>query len=461
VLDLTGKHVAVLGLGLSGCAAARLCLSRGAGVTAFDAKPWDALTDDARRLKASGVRILAGGPPAAALKHVDLVVISPGFSSFPELEASGLRILGEVELAAQVLPASIPIVAVGGTNGKSTTTALIGAIFDDQRLRPFVGGNFGEPLSDYVDRPFDVVVLEVSSFQMERVETFKPKVSILLNVTPDHLDRYPTFEDYAHTKGNAFLRQKADDLAVIPHRDEICWHEARRGDGQVRTFGPGGDVDVTPKAIIDRTIGQVYSRNEIALVGSHNAMNIAAAIAAVRPFGIPAQTIRDTLAHFRGLPHRTAFVMDIGGVRFYDDSKGTNVGASVTALRGLPEPKEVLIAGGRDKGGSYEPLVSVLRSRGAGVVLLGEAADAIARAVGDAVPVHRIANPEMGLAQSDPAGDLSKTMDAVVHAAFDLAKPGDAVLLSPACSSLDMFRDYKHRGDAFVLAVQRLAKERP
>lgn len=447
MLELSGKHVAVLGLGRSGCAAARLCLARGAGVTAVDAKSWAELSDDAKSLKASGVRILAGEEPAQAIQHVDLVVTSPGFPSFPELE--GMRVIGELELGISALPAQVPIVAIGGTNGKSTTTALIGAIFEKHGLAPFVGGNFGEPLSDHVDERFDAVVLEVSSFQMERLETFRPKVSILLNVTPDHLDRYPTFEDYARAKGNAFERQKADDFAVIPFRDDICWHQARRGDAQVRTFGPGGDVDVTPKAIIDRAVGHVYPRDEIALVGSHNAMNIAAAIAAVRAFGIPSQTIRETLRDFRGLPHRTAFVAEVGGVRFYDDSKGTNVGASVTALRGLPESQVVLIAGGRGKGGSYEPLVSVLRSKGRGAVVLGEAADSIAAAIGNAIPVRRIG----------PAS-IAATMDAVVRAAAELAKPGDAVLLSPACSSLDMFRDYAHRGDEFVLAVQRLAKER-
>lgn len=459
MLDLTGKHVAILGLGVSGCAAARLCLARGAGVTAFDAKTWDQLSDDAKGLKTRGVRILAGGDPSEVLKHVDLVVTSPGFPSFPALKASGLRVIGEVELGVQALPARTPVVAIGGTNGKSTTTTLIGAIFEAHGHHPFVGGNLGEPLCDNIGESFGVAVLEVSSFQLERLETFKPKVSLLLNVTPDHLDRYPSFEDYARAKGNAFERQTADDLAVIPFRDDICWHQARRGEAVVRTFGPGGDVDVTPKAIIDRSVGHVYPRDEIALVGSHNALNIAAAIASVRPFGIPVQTIRDTLRQFRGLPHRTEYVAEIGGVRFYDDSKGTNVSASVTALRGLPESKVVLIAGGRGKGGSYEPLVSVLRSKGHGVVVLGEAAGTIEAAVGDVVPVRRIALAPAS--QGDPSLRLARTMDEVVRAAFAFAQPGDAVLLSPACSSLDMFRDYKHRGEEFVSAVERFAKEQP
>jgi UDP-N-acetylmuramoylalanine--D-glutamate ligase len=443
LLDLTGKHVAVLGLGISGSAAARLCLSRGARVTAFDGQVREQLPAHVRDLEARGARILAGGNPLAAIGNADLVVISPGFPPFPELDTAGVRVISEVELAYQVLPEPKPgLVAIGGTNGKSTTTALVGAIFDAHGARPFVGGNFGDPLSDHLDDRWGILVLEVSSFQMERLETFRPRVAVLLNITPDHLDRYPGFEDYARAKGNMFQRQTKEDLAIVPHRDDICWHQARRGDAQVVTFGPGGEIDVTPKAVIDRVSGHVYARNEIALTGGHNAMNVAAAIATVRPFGIPAHVIRETLRTFRGLPHRMAFVAEIGRVRFYDDSKGTNVGASVTALRGLPEPKAVLIAGGRDKGGSYEPLVSVLRTKGHGAVLIGEAADAMEQAIGDAVPVRR-----------------AMTLDGAVRAAFELAQPGDAVLLSPACSSFDMFRDYKHRGDEFVRAVLRMEQE--
>ena len=443
VLELRDKHVAVVGLGKSGAAAARLCLKRGARVTAVDAKSREDLGAVAGELEAQGARVLGGTNPAVACAGADLVVMSPGVPPFPELDEPGRRVIGEVELAVQCLPDPPPtIVAVGGTNGKSTTTALVGEMLRADDVVTFVGGNFGEPLADHVDEGFEAVVLEVSSFQMERLETFHPHVAILLNVTPDHLDRYPSFDAYAHAKGNMFLRQTRTDLAIVPHRDEICWHEARRGEGEVVTFGAGGDMDISPTKIVDRKAGFVYPRSEIALAGGHNAQNVAAAIAAARKLGVPASTLQKVLRTFKGLPHRTVFVAEIEGVRFYDDSKGTNVGASVTALRGMSEPRAVLIAGGRDKGGSYEPLVQALAERGHGAVLIGEAADAIARAIGNTVPVRR-------------AG----SMDDAVSAAFALAQKGDAVLLSPACSSFDMFRDYAHRGDEFVRAVRALEKE--
>jgi UDP-N-acetylmuramoylalanine--D-glutamate ligase len=231
---------------------------------------------------------------------------------------------------------------------------------------------------------------------MERVDAFKPRASVLLNVTEDHLDRYAQLEDYARAKGNAFVRLTSDDV-------------------------------------------EHYVRRDVALQGGHNAYNAAAAIASVAPFGVAPSTIRHVLKTFQGLPHRMALVAEIDGVRYYDDSKGTNVGAVVTALEGLVEPKAVLIAGGRDKEGSYAPLVAALRARGRAAVLIGEASERIAHAIGDAIPVRR-----------------AKTLDDAVRESARLAKSGDAVLLSPACSSYDMFRDYKHRGDEFVRAVRAM-----
>ncbi|HEX3342963.1 MAG TPA: UDP-N-acetylmuramoyl-L-alanine--D-glutamate ligase [Polyangiaceae bacterium] len=443
--ELSGKRVVVVGLGASGVAAARLCLRRGARVVATDGKPRDALTAEARALEGEGATLVAGGHAAARFDEADVVVVSPGVPPLPEVEAAearGAKVWGEVELAVRSMRHTAPVVAVGGTNGKSTTTSLVGLLLEAHGMRAFVGGNLGEPLADHADERFDVVVLEVSSFQMERVDTFRPHVSALLNVTDDHLDRYASFDDYAHAKGNAFARQTAGDWAVVPAGDATCLREARRGRAGVVTFGPGGAIDVTDDAVVDGQTGDRFPRREMALNGGHNALNVAAAVACVRPFGVAADTVRRVLREFPGLPHRTALVAEVGGVRFYDDSKGTNVGAAVTALEGLREPKAVLIAGGRDKGGSYGPLVDALGRKGRAAVLLGEAAEAIARAVGDRVPVRRVA-----------------TMDEAVRAGASLARPGDAVLLSPACSSFDMFRDYKHRGDEFVRAVRVLEKE--
>jgi len=442
VIELQGKKVAVVGLGASGLAAARLCLRRGASVVLNDSKPEGELGAAVGSLTALGASLVAGGHDGAKLEEMDLVVVSPGVPSFPALtraERRGVPIVGEVELAVRALGTPAPIVAVGGTNGKSTTTSLVGAMLAAAGLATFTGGNLGEPLADHVDEAFGAIVLEVSSFQMERVESFRPRVSILLNVTEDHLDRYESFLAYADAKGNAFARQGPEDVAVVPHGDEICSRQARRGQGRVVTFGPGGVLDVLEDLIIDRRSGERYPRAEIALAGGHNALNAAAAIAACTELGVYPETIRAVLASFRGLPHRMVLVGELAGVRYYDDSKGTNVGAVVTALEGMAETKAVLIAGGRDKGGSYEPLVRALRQKGRAAVLIGEAAEAIAGAIGDTLPVKR-----------------ATTLEEAVRLGASLAHRGDAVLLSPACSSYDMFRDYKHRGDEFARLVREL-----
>lgn len=452
VLDLAGRRVTVIGLGKSGVAACAWLAAHGARVTGNDAKPEGEVSADVLALASKGVRLLLGGH--GGLDDAVLVVVSPGVPPFPELEAAsarGVPIWGEVELAVRAALSSAEaqgrpaprVVAVGGTNGKSTTTSLVGALLEAKGLRPFVGGNLGEPLAAHADEPFDALVLEVSSFQMERVDALRPDVALLLNVTPDHLDRYPDFDAYAAAKGNAFARQTSSDLAVVPVNDAICAAQAKRGHAAVVTFGPGGDVDVTSEAVVDRASGATYRYDDIRLRGGHNALNVAAAVAAVRPFGLSRELVASVLARFEGLAHRMAFVGEREGVRYYDDSKGTNVGASVTAVRGVFEPKVVLIAGGRDKGGSYGPLADALRDKGRAVVVLGEASDLIAAAMDGIVPVRR-----------------ATSMDEAVALAAALAKPGDAVLLSPACSSFDMFRDYKHRGDAFVLAFARLASER-
>ena len=443
--ELVGKRVVVVGLGKSGQAAARLCLRRGAKVVATDDKPRASLSADALALEGLGATLVAGGHADARISEADLVVVSPGVPQLPDIaaaEARGVPVWGEVELAVRSLSHAAPVVAIGGTNGKSTTTSLVGAMLEAHGLRTFVGGNLGEPLADHADEAFDVLVLEVSSFQMERVDRFRPRVSALLNVTDDHLDRYPGIDEYAHAKGNAFARQTEDDVAVIPAGDAVCLREARRGNGRVVTFGPNGAVAVTDTAVVDGTTGERFERAAFALSGGHNALNVAAAIACSRPFGVPAAVLRRVLGTFAGLPHRTALVAQIGGVAYYDDSKGTNVGATVTALEGLAQPRAVLIAGGRDKGGSYAPLVDALRRKGRAAVLIGEAADAMERAIGTNVPVKR-----------------ASSMQDAVRVGASLAVVGDAVLLSPACSSFDMFRDYKHRGDEFVRAVLDLAKE--
>jgi UDP-N-acetylmuramoylalanine--D-glutamate ligase len=452
-LDLREKRVVVVGLGRSGIAACRLLLARGAMVVGTDSTT--APSAEVKALESEGVTLALGGHEGARLSEADLIVVSPGVPSFPELaraEAAGVHIWGEVELAVRAVEATAEaagrkpprLVAIGGTNGKSTVTSLVGALLERAGLRTFVGGNLGEPLAAHADEPFDALVLEVSSFQMERVEAFHPHVSVLLNVTPDHLDRYADEAAYAKAKGNAFVLQTHKDVAVVPVGDDTCSLQARRGGGRHVTFGRGGDVDVHADAVIDHAAKASYPRASFGLQGGHNALNVAAALAAVGPFALDPLMVQEVLEGFRGLPHRMALVRSLRGVRYYDDSKGTNVGASVTAVRGVVEERVVLLAGGRDKGGSYGPLVEALRAKGRAAVLLGEAATLIQAAIGDAVPVR-----------------LAATMPEAVKLAAALARPGDAVLLSPACSSLDMFRDYKERGDVFVRAVNELEGESP
>ncbi|MFZ5894364.1 MAG: UDP-N-acetylmuramoyl-L-alanine--D-glutamate ligase [Myxococcota bacterium] len=434
---MQGARVIVVGLGKSGISAAKLCLARGAQVVGTDSAPLDKVSPDA---KALGIDIVAGGHAGVRFADSDLIVVSPGVPALPELtdaEARGVEVIGELELASRSITA--PILAVGGTNGKSTTTTLLAKLLQADGKRVFAGGNLGTPASEAVSGNYDAVVLEVSSFQLERAPSFRPQVSVLLNITEDHLDRYPSFLAYAEAKGNAFVNQTRGDVAVVPSDDEECERQARRGFGRVVHFGAQGDYVVEARGVFELASGERFDLEGSKLFGRHNRENAAAAIAAARALGVGVEATRRALIEFTPLPHRMALAGSVGGIRFYDDSKGTNVGAAVTALRGLSEQRGVLIAGGRDKHGSYGPLVDALIERGRAAVLIGEAADRIAAAIDGRVPVER-----------------AVSMDDAVGRAYRLAQPGDAVLLSPACSSFDMFKSYADRGDKFVEAVARL-----
>ena len=439
-MELQGQRIIVVGLGKSGIAAARLCHERGASVLGTDKAPLEQVAPEATQL---GIELRTGGHDAVRFTEADLVVVSPGVPAFPALELAeraGVEVIGELELACRFLTA--PVVAIGGTNGKSTTTTLVGGLLKAAFSRVFVGGNLGEPAATAVGQEWDAVVLEVSSFQLERAPLFRPRVSVLLNVTDDHLDRYPSFALYADAKGNAFVNQEPGDVAIVPFGDAVCEEQARRGRGERVTFGTAGDYAVESGAVVEARTGERFELGRAKLHGTHNHTNAAAAVAAARALGTGSSAVTEGLERFEPLPHRMAFAGEIRGVRCYDDSKGTNVGAAVTALLGLSEPRGVLIAGGRDKQGSYEPLVAALRERGRAVVLLGEAADRIFAAIGGALPTEYAAD-----------------MQDAVRRALRLAEPGDAVLLSPACSSFDMFASYADRGDRFVEAVKALATE--
>lgn len=440
-MNLRGRKVVVIGLGRSGVAAVRLCLAQQADVIGVDRASLDELTADARGLARQGATVVAATDGVAALTGADLVVVSPGVPPSASLQQAtdrGVEVISELELASRFLDR--PIALVGGTNGKSTVTALVGEMLTCTGQSVFVGGNFGTPLCEAVSVAYDTLVVEISSFQAERVPTLHARVCVLLNVSEDHLDRYASFQEYADAKGNPFANTTPEDTAVIPAGDPVCAAQAARGRARQVTFSAEpnrGDVCVVDDVIVDGLGGGRYPLADQRLEGRHNVANACAAIAAAATLGAQPAAIAIALRQFSGLHHRTELVGRYGGVRYFNDSKGTNVGATVAALRGLREPRAVLIAGGRDKHGAYEPLVDALRERGRALVVLGESAERIARAAAGVLPIEH-----------------ASSMDEAVRVAARLARPGDAVLLSPACSSFDMFKNYQERGEAFAAAVR-------
>ena len=446
-MELAGKKVLVVGLGRSGLAAARLCRERGAQVTATDLRAAEALGP----LDLPGVTLELGRHETATFVGADLIVLSPGVPALPQVaaaRAAGVKITGELELAARFVQATL--VAITGTNGKSTTTSLTGAILEATGRPTFVGGNLGVPLAEAVGTPAagpqGFCVAEASSFQLETVEQFRPKVGVLLNITADHLDRYPDLEAYGRAKVNLFAAQTANDFAVINADDELVERLTREVQSRrvaLSTRRPrdeGGWLDGGSLCV--RLPGGELERYPAAppgLIGRHNQENALASLLAGRLAGATRQQALAALLAFRPLAHRMELVAETAGVAYFDDSKGTNVGAVVAALSGFPRPV-VLIAGGRDKGGTYQPLAEAMKEVGRGVVVIGEAADRIAAALSPVVPVARAAS-----------------MDEAVVRAAALARSGDAVVLSPACSSFDMFRNYEHRAQVFRAAVDKLA----
>jgi len=447
--DLAGKRVLVVGLGRSGIAAARLCDSRGAHVTVNDAKPAALLASELALLPPSMERAL-GGHPEAIFEGQDMIVVSPGVPPLPPIAAAakrGVLVTGEIELASWFIESTM--VAITGTNGKSTTTTLCGAILAANGRPTFVGGNLGTPLAEAVGTPAaregGTCVVEVSSFQLETVRTFRPQVAVLLNITPDHLDRYPDLESYIAAKQRIFAAQTASDFAVVNIDDANVEEAARKIHSRCvlisthQALGVGGWVDGDSLCV--RLPGgpiEYYPAQLPGLVGRHNQENALAALVAARLLGALPAEARYALVAFKPLAHRMELVGDFNDIEFYDDSKGTNVGAVVAALDGFPR-KVVLIAGGKDKGGSYAPLALAMKKQGRAVVLIGEAAPKIRQALTGVVPV-----------------EMAADMDEAVQLAAGMAERGDAVVLSPACSSFDMYRDYAHRAEVFRIAVQSL-----
>ncbi len=451
MVELSRKNAMVIGLGESGLAVVRFLSERGARIRVNDQRGREALGAAASEAEALGAQLVLGGHPDDAFEDLDLIVVSPGVPPLPQIdmaERRGVLVISEVELASQFIEA--PIVAITGTNGKSTVTTLVGEMC--RRLgRPlFVGGNLGRPMIEAAGTDAGgedgLVVVELSSFQLERVSQMKAHVAILLNITPDHLDRYASFEAYASAKARVFERQRSEDFAVLP-ADDANLRELVENGGTVMLFGGrSGDVRVIEGVLTDLQSSLRVPVSELRLRGSHNMSNACAAVLTARLLGVNADDIAATIRDFGGLAHRTQYVGTVDGVEYIDDSKATNVGAAVASIDGLKgsKGKIVLIAGGVDKGGSYQPLRQRMSEEGRAVVVLGEAATLLERAFSDStLELRRVSS-----------------MGEAVTQASSLARPGDIVLLAPACSSFDMFRSYSERGDHFQRAIATLGEKR-
>jgi UDP-N-acetylmuramoylalanine--D-glutamate ligase len=439
----------VVGLARSGVASVELLLQLRARVTATDTKPLAGLSSEARSLGAA-VELYAGGHPPEAFSAADLVVVSPGVpADHPALasaRARGVPVIGELELAWRVMEA--PVIAITGTNGKTTTTALTGALLREQIRPVLVGGNIGTPLAAHaLDFPADgIVVAEVSSFQLETIETFCPRVAAVLNLTPDHLDRHGSVAAYAAAKARIFENQTERDSAVLNFDDAATRALAVRTKARVIFFSRQQPLEhgvfCQDGWIVARLNGRlepICPLAEIFLRGQHNVENVLAATACALWTGMAATSIRGAIAAFRAVPHRLEWVRDIRGVTYYNDSKGTNVASTIRALESFTEPI-VLIAGGRGKGQDFTPLADAARARVRLAVLIGEDREKIRDALA---------------AAAIPALDAA-SMDEAVRLASAEAGPGEVVLLSPACASFDMFVNFEQRGDAFRVAVLAL-----
>ena len=457
-MTLQDAKVLVVGLARSGVAAARFAASHGANVTVNDAKPADRLGAAGTALEAAGVAVVAGGHPEELYREADLVVVSPGVpADLPALEAAraaGVPVVSEVELASRFLKGRI--IGITGSNGKTTTTTLTYELLRGAGFDATVSGNIGTPLISLVDRSSDAQwhVVELSSFQLELVDRMRVHRAVLLNLTPDHLDRHGTLEAYASAKGRIFENQEADDLAVLNADDPLVVEFGDLTQARVCFFSRAGELGagVCRKGdwLVWREAGGVVEQlipvAEVPLFGEHNLENVCAALAVGRDLGIPTERMREAIRAFRGVEHRLERVAEIGGVAFFNDSKATNTDAAIKAIEAFEgrDGHTVLVLGGMGKGQDFSVLAEPARSGHVRhAVLIGEAADEIAAALAGVSPVTR-----------------ATSMAEAVRLASEAAEPGDRVVLAPACSSFDMFENFEHRGRIFKEEVEALARAR-
>ncbi len=462
-MELMNAKALVVGMGRSGFNAARFLKQRGARVTVSDMAPESRAPDDAHTLRGMGVQLELDGHNLDTFYQAELIVVSPGvphtITAIQAAREKGIPVMGEIELASRYI--SEPIVAVTGTNGKTTTTRLIGDMLNQSGIKVFVGGNIGTPLVSYLltEEKAEWLVLEISSFQLDTIALFKPDVSLLLNISDDHLDRYDNFEAYARSKGQLLKNQGPDDIAVLNGHD--TWVRRVSRDASVAKYyftGRGKTekgTDIASDGVRLQGIDFLGSSHAfksavkcaraekqaaISLTGvpmtcPHELENIAAAGLATLACGGNFKGIHDALQDYKGLPHRLEQVASYDGVSFYNDSKATNVDAVLRALECLSEPVHLIMCG-RDKGGNFKLLATAVRQKVKSLTLLGEAAATIAAVLGNITPTNTVAN-----------------MEDAVASAFGSAVSGELVLLSPGCTSFDMYQNYKERGLAFCRAV--------
>jgi UDP-N-acetylmuramoylalanine--D-glutamate ligase len=454
LMELKDKRVLVVGLGKSGVASALFLKAHGARVTVSDTKSGDELRNEIPALLDHGITVETGGHGERTFRGQDLIVVSPGVPVDAPLlvqaRAMGEAVIGEIELAAKFLPG--PMVAITGSNGKTTTTTLTGEILAAGGVPTLVGGNIGTPAISLTERATreTAIVLEVSSFQLETIHTFRPKVAVVLNVTPDHLDRHRTFEAYVDAKARIFENQTGEDFAVLNEDDPTCVAMAARTRAQVFWFSRHKEVKqgawVRDGNIVFRDGPQeqrsqqreIMQVSEIPLKGAHNLENVLAAVCAGALMGCSPEKIRQAVRDFKAVEHRLEFVATIRGVDYYNDSKATNVDATIKALESFPANIH-LILGGKDKGSDYTVLNNLLRQRVKRVYTIGAAAAKIESQVKDVEVVH------------------AETLESAVRKANAVAQSGDVVLLAPACASFDQFKNYEQRGQVFKQIVQTLS----
>jgi UDP-N-acetylmuramoylalanine--D-glutamate ligase len=447
-MELKGKKVLVVGLGKSGLAAALFLRRRGARVTVSDIRSAEALAKDIPALLEEGIMVETGGHGLLTFRRQDLIVVSPGVPlDTPELaqvKSFGLPVIGELELAARFIKGRM--LAITGSNGKTTTTELVGEILQKAGLPTLVGGNIGVPVVALIDESTDETwsVLEISSFQLETTYEFHPSIAVILNITPDHLDRHGTFENYALAKERIFAAQDERDCLVLNADNERTAEAASRSKARVYWFSVENPVaqgawleqgNVVYRSAPDAAVEIVMPLRGIPLKGAHNVENVLAAVAAARLAGAPAEAIRQAVESFQAVEHRLEYVATHNGVDFYNDSKATNVDATAKAVAAFDSGIH-LILGGKDKGSDYTLLAPLLRARVRAVYTIGAAADKIESQLRGVVSI-----------------ESCETLDNAVIAAASAARPGEVVLLAPACSSFDQFESYEHRGRAFKKLV--------